>query len=234
MAEVWNVTTKVMNTSQTKCTCGFRGYKDHKGADLIPKSTAETPDILAFDEGTVVAVGTVSTINESRGTAGMGTFVAIRHPGNIITRYQHMKAGSLKVKKGDKVKKGQVIGKYGRPQTGNAPKGPHLHFDISLGERPSASCIAATFIGENRYYVDPKPYLCKAAAAPEQSDKKTDGATYKVTASALNVRSGPGMNYPRVKVLPHGATVTVYEIRFGWARIAQSGQWVSAGYLSIK
>ena len=106
MAEVWNVTTKVMNTTQTKCTCGFRGYKDHKGADLIPKSTAETPDILAFDEGTVVAVGTVSTINESRGTAGMGTFVAIRHPGNIITRYQHLKAGSLKVKKGDKVKKG--------------------------------------------------------------------------------------------------------------------------------
>ena len=230
-----NVTTKVMNTSETKMTRGFYPSADdkHKGVDLIPRSTAETPEILAYADGVVTYAANITGTTGPKGNAAMGTAVAIKHRDGTLTRYQHLKAGSLRVKKGDTVKKGQPIALYGRPTTGNST-GCHLHFDISLPTKPSCKSIKSTFNSETRYYVDPKPYLCKAAAAPEQSDKKTDGATYKVTASALNVRSGPGMNYPRVKVLPHGATVTVYEIRSGWARIAQSGQWVSAGYLTIK
>lgn len=70
--------------------------------------------------------------------------------------------------------------------------------------------------------------------------------TYTVTASALNVRTGPGVNYAKKSYsqltanakqhaysngcLKYGTRVTVYEVQNGWARIPSG--WVSTTYLS--
>lgn len=70
--------------------------------------------------------------------------------------------------------------------------------------------------------------------------------TYTVTASALNVRTGPGLNYAKKSYsqltanakahaysngcLKNGTRVTVYECTNGWARIPSG--WVSTAYLS--
>lgn len=70
--------------------------------------------------------------------------------------------------------------------------------------------------------------------------------TYTVTASALNVRTGPGLNYAKKSYsqltanakqhaysngcLKYGTRVTVYEVQNGWARIPSG--WVSTTYLS--
>lgn len=70
--------------------------------------------------------------------------------------------------------------------------------------------------------------------------------TYTVTASALNVRTGPGVNYAKKSYsqltanakahaysngcLKQGTRVTVYECKNGWARIPSG--WVSTAYLS--
>lgn len=70
--------------------------------------------------------------------------------------------------------------------------------------------------------------------------------TYTVTASALNVRTGPGVNYTKKSYsqltanakahafsngcLKQGTRVTVYECKNGWARIPSG--WVSTAYLS--
>lgn len=70
--------------------------------------------------------------------------------------------------------------------------------------------------------------------------------TYTVTASALNVRTGPGVNYAKKSYsqltanakahaysngcLKNGTRVTVYECTNGWARIPSG--WVSTAYLS--
>ena len=70
--------------------------------------------------------------------------------------------------------------------------------------------------------------------------------TYTVTASALNVRTGPGVNYVKKSYsqltanakqhaysngcLKYGTRVTVYETQNGWARIPSG--WVSTAYLS--
>lgn len=70
--------------------------------------------------------------------------------------------------------------------------------------------------------------------------------TYTVTASALNVRTGPGVNYAKKSYsqltanakahaysngcLKTGTRVTVYECTNGWARIPSG--WVSTAYLS--
>ena len=219
------VTTKVMDTAEHKVTCEFKANKTHKGVDLVPKSTTETPNILAYADGTVIYSANVQGINKSTGTTGMGTNVAIKHADGSVTRYQHMKAGSLKVKKGDKVKKGQILGVYGRPTNGNST-GPHLHFDISFPEQKKDS-IKGTFCGETRYYVDPVPYLTK------KEEKKTESKTYRVTASALNIRSGSSMKSPIVGKTYEGYLVDVDKVENNFGRIAPD-MWVCMDYLKAK
>jgi len=56
----------------------------------------------------------------------------------------------------------------------------------------------------------------------------------KVTASTLNVRSGPSTSFPVVGSLTYGALVTVYEERTGWAKIsATEEKWCSKMYLVV-
>jgi len=57
----------------------------------------------------------------------MGKTVIIDHGHGIVTRYGH--CHSYLVKKGSKVKRGDVIAKIGN--TGRST-GPHLHYDIRI------------------------------------------------------------------------------------------------------
>jgi hypothetical protein len=227
--KIIDVTTKVMDTTVTKCTCGFKEgeKKNHKGVDLVPKSTEETPNILAFDAGEVIYTGNVKGVNENTGNPGMGTSLAIKHKDGTVTRYQHLKYNSLKVKMGDTVKKGQVLGVYGRPTTGNST-GPHLHFDISLPSKPKQDSIKAQFCGETRYYIDPIPYLTKKAAQTEA--KKDTAKKYIVTASALNIRNGSSLQSKIVGRTYKGVTVTVDKVENNFGRIGKD-QWVCMDYL---
>jgi murein DD-endopeptidase MepM/ murein hydrolase activator NlpD len=86
----------------------------HRGVDLAGGSTL----IRAFAAGTVIQV-------ESR--LGYGTTTVIDHGGRLATVYAHQSA--TKVKVGDVVVAGQVIGVVGH--TGFAT-GPHLHFEMRL------------------------------------------------------------------------------------------------------
>jgi murein DD-endopeptidase MepM/ murein hydrolase activator NlpD len=68
--------------------------------------------------------------------APLGNYVIIRHAGGEYSQYAHLKQGSVKVKAGDKVKRGQVIGQLGH--TGNSTE-PHLHFQLTDGPDPMYS-----------------------------------------------------------------------------------------------
>jgi murein DD-endopeptidase MepM/ murein hydrolase activator NlpD len=61
-----------------------------------------------------------------------GNYAIIKHAANEYSFYAHIKNGTLKVKKGDTIKQGQVIGKLGN--SGNST-GPHLHFHLM--DKPS-------------------------------------------------------------------------------------------------
>jgi hypothetical protein len=56
-----------------------------------------------------------------------------------------------------------------------------------------------------------------------------------VTQSAVNMRSGPGTQYPVVATLPGGATVDVGSCSGSWCTVNWNGRdgYVSAGYLQI-
>ncbi len=63
----------------------------------------------------------------------LGNYVVIRHPGDEYSCYAHLKSKSVRVRKGDAVRQGQVIGKVG--QSGNSTE-PHLHFQVNDGPDP--------------------------------------------------------------------------------------------------
>jgi peptidase M23-like protein/uncharacterized protein DUF3471 len=65
-----------------------------------------------------------------------GNYVILDMGGGRYAFYAHLQPGSLRVKVGDKVKRGQVIGLVGN--SGNSTE-PHLHFHISNSNSPLAS-----------------------------------------------------------------------------------------------
>ncbi len=92
----------------------FTGKKDwHPGIDFAALSGTE---VVSTAAGVVTTVGSKS---------GYGKFIEINHGDGFSTRYAHNR--ELLVKKGDMVKKGQVIAKVGN--TGRST-GPHVHYEI--------------------------------------------------------------------------------------------------------
>ena len=57
------------------------------------------------------------------------------------------------------------------------------------------------------------------------------GYTVKVTASLLNVRSGPGIENVVVGMIRKNATYKLLEIKDGWGRISNPSGWVSLSYV---
>lgn len=96
----------------------YGGRRRHSGVDLKTKANDEI--VAAFD-GVVVASGPYF---------GYGNCIRIKHAYGLETLYSHQSKNF--VKKGDKVKAGQVIGLTGR--TGRATT-EHLHFEMSFGGR---------------------------------------------------------------------------------------------------
>jgi murein DD-endopeptidase MepM/ murein hydrolase activator NlpD len=68
--------------------------------------------------------------------APLGNYVILRHAGGELSHYAHLKQGSVRVKAGDAVTRGQVLGQLG--QTGNSTE-PHLHFQLTDGPDPMYS-----------------------------------------------------------------------------------------------
>jgi murein DD-endopeptidase MepM/ murein hydrolase activator NlpD len=101
--------------------------------DGINLAVPEGTPIKAAEEGVVAYAGSE--------LKGYGNLVLVRHPNGFVTAYAH--ASDILVKRGETVKRGQVIAHAG--QTGNVTS-PQLHFEIRKGATP----------------VDPSQYLSGA------------------------------------------------------------------------
>ncbi|MBB4039642.1 murein DD-endopeptidase MepM/ murein hydrolase activator NlpD [Microvirga flocculans] len=87
---------------------------------------------IAVPEGTPVKAAEAGTVTYAGSEVkGYGNLVLIRHENGYVSAYAHN--GSLNVKRGDQVKRGQVIATSG--QTGNVTS-PQLHFEIRKGATP--------------------------------------------------------------------------------------------------
>ena len=122
--------------------------RPHRGTDYA--APIGTP-ILATADGTVT---------ESTRRGGNGKYVKIRHNGTYSTQYLHMK--KQKVKRGEFVRQGDVIGWIG--MTGNT-SGPHVCYrfwrngrqvDPLREELPAAEPLDESLRPEYFEYIDPK------------------------------------------------------------------------------
>jgi murein DD-endopeptidase MepM/ murein hydrolase activator NlpD len=91
--------------------------------DGINLAVPEGTPVKAAEDGVVAYAG-----NELK---GYGNLVLVRHANGFVTAYAH--ASDILVKRGETVKRGQVIAHSG--QTGNVTS-PQLHFEIRKGSTP--------------------------------------------------------------------------------------------------
>ncbi len=108
----WPLKGKVISNFGPKSS----GLKNEGINIAVPEGTS----VRAAENGVVAYAG-----NELK---GYGNLVLIRHAGGYVTAYAHAK--ELLVKRGDSVKRGEVIAKAG--QTG-AVSSPQLHFEVRKG-----------------------------------------------------------------------------------------------------
>jgi len=93
----------------------------HRGLDFAaPRGTP----IYAAGNGTIVALGR---------NGDYGKYIRLRHRNGYETAYAHMNGYARRLKKGARVKQGQVIGYVG--STGLAT-GPHLHYEVLRHKKP--------------------------------------------------------------------------------------------------
>lgn len=149
--------------------------KMHKGVDFSAKTG--TPVIAT-------ASGTVEKVESLKG--GYGNYIQIKHDDQYQTLYAQL--SEMDVQIGDKVEKGQLIGKVGN--TGHST-GPHLHYEvIKNGEK-----------------VDPKDYYNATPDTPtrptilileQKSRDPKNVAVYAVEEEHYDVSLGTGFKYEKV------------------------------------
>jgi murein DD-endopeptidase MepM/ murein hydrolase activator NlpD len=92
------------------------GYsKKHHGLDF---AAARGTPILAAGDGVIEVAGR---------NGAYGKYIRIRHNGTYSTAYAHMNGYAKGMKKGKRVRQGQIIGYVG--STGRST-GPHLHYEV--------------------------------------------------------------------------------------------------------
>lgn len=97
---------------------------------------------IAADIGTPVKAAMSGTITDISRDPKLGIMITIDHGNGLVTRYASLQTDSM-VKKGQKVKRGQVISAVGNTADFEVADPPHLHFEVL----------------KNGQYQDPKLYL---------------------------------------------------------------------------
>jgi murein DD-endopeptidase MepM/ murein hydrolase activator NlpD len=106
-----------------KVITGYGAKTNGKANDGINLAVPEGTPVKAAEDGVVAYSG-----NELK---GYGNLILVRHSNGYVTAYAH--ASELLVKRGDTIKRGQIIAKSG--QSGEASS-PQLHFEIRKGSSP--------------------------------------------------------------------------------------------------
>lgn len=115
---------RILEKGQCEITQGYNS--NHSAVDIVGGGYT-LDNVVAHSDGKVVfCQDGYGNMKGSTGNASYGNCVKIDHGDGYCTLYAHMQT-SLKVKNGDYVKKGQVLGYMS--DSGNA-YGGHLHFEI--------------------------------------------------------------------------------------------------------
>ena len=163
---------------------------------------------------------------------GYGNYVKLSHKDGAKTYYTYYAhLASAAVSAGQKVRAGDVIG---HSNNTGASTGPHLHFGLKIdGQSPAY-----------KGYVDPMPYF-SSGGADTDTGQPSPGAdipdavqlpnlALEVTAEVLNVRGGPGVEFPIVGQLQMGAKLTGKRLQSKSVWIEyEPGKWCALAFNGI-
>tara|TARA_B100000035_G_C21000688_1_gene554769 strand:+ start:172 stop:1443 length:1272 start_codon:yes stop_codon:yes gene_type:complete len=135
-----------INGARLSSTFGMRkhpilGYnKMHRGTDF------------AAPKGTPIMASGAGTIEVAKWNGAYGKYIRIKHNSKYKTAYAHLNGYARGIKKGIKVRQGQIIGYVG--STGRST-GPHLHYEVLVnGKRRNSQRLklpsGRTLRGEDR------------------------------------------------------------------------------------
>ena len=115
--------TKDYSDSELQYNETLKQWEAHKAIDFSAKDGSP---VVAVYAGTVLEVG-----NNYLG----GYYVVIQHDAGLKTIYKSL-AKQLKVKKGDVVQKGTVLGNISNTAASETNQNAHLHFEVTLNDKP--------------------------------------------------------------------------------------------------
>ena len=108
--------------------------------NLVSNWYGYNADVLAVSDGEIASVRTDFKDSEKldshpkyKSSEATGNYISLKIGNGKYVFYEHLKAESIRVKPGQKVKKGDVIASLGL--TGQA-SGPHLHFHVANKDSP--------------------------------------------------------------------------------------------------
>jgi hypothetical protein len=157
--------------------CGNLGYDGHDGTDIrLPNlaSMARGVAVLAAAPGQVRAIrDEMADVNvrevgvESVRGREAGNAVVVQHGLDWETQYSHLRKGSVRVRPGEHVQAGQMLGMVG---LSGRTEFPHLHFEVRYKGKP-----VDPFVGLSR------TRACGVGVEPLWTQEALDALQYRPT-----------------------------------------------------
>lgn len=195
--------------------------KHHNGVDIW--QGGDTTYLEACFDGKVVAVKP----NNDPNSAGHSIIVQSTVMGKKVTwTYFHMVAGSIKVKVGQKITAGTIVGKMGA--TGFAT-GKHLHWEIWAGHI-KAQPMAGFNTGKG--YYDPMKFMEATIAwekAHAEAAKETPESAPVTMAPSHSVPEIPTVAVPTEAKIVKDAPVAAPVAKPAVSKMAYPGKYVKVG-----
>lgn len=172
--------------------------KVHRGLDFGWNSAvkgSKNQPIISAEAGTVLSA--VDGYGNTPNTRIYGNYVIIDHGNKYYTVYGHLEKG-LNVKRGDKVSKGQIVGRMGNS---GYSFGNHLHFEMRKGANDREHVVNPMnylmlenhniIVSTQSLYYDQIKYRDTSVVTPVPRNTKVD--QLEILIDDLNVRTKPSV-----------------------------------------
>ena len=183
-------------------------WAQHLGIDFGWWTNYSNQELVAIEDGTVIDVvdGWGNTYPSRR---IYGNYVILDHGGGVYSLYGHLLEGVKNyVKKGQKVKQGQSIGRMGNS---GYSCGQHLHFELRNGGNSKAYSIDPIpwlVVKDPNIYINPqsKEYdkIRKQYTVVDPVERDTSRDQIQVNINNLRCRTAPGLDGEILGILAKG------------------------------
>ena len=149
--------------------------------------------VIAPEEGVVEEVHDAiddNIIGQNNLKDNWGNTIVIKHANNVYTKLSHLKKSSVKVKKGDEVKYGQIIANCGN--SGRSPY-PHLHFQVQ--PYPYIGSVTMDYPISNYIVDNDESFSLQTHAKPKTDQLISNIETTELLINALQFIPGQVFNF---------------------------------------